>query len=162
MWPCFQRPLGPPNNPTSASRAASADAAGQGWPGLQLPSVSRAAMPAIRIFCRSSQRKVSPSHTATGVQTNSVSAACQSSAAEADDGAHPVTATSPPARANPPTTLQIYIVAITLFARRDSASFRATPSYPISSPLQASQPPSAYRSGQEGRHRLSPRPSHST
>lgn len=69
MWPVGRVPFGPPRSRTSSSRASMADAAGQGWPGLHVPSISRAAMPESRIFGPSAhQIGPSPSQTAVGVQ----------------------------------------------------------------------------------------------
>lgn len=70
--------LQPSASPRSSRVAASADAAGHGWPGEQDPSVSRAATPERRTrIARPSaslcwQRKVSPSVTCATVHVNSV------------------------------------------------------------------------------------------
>lgn len=71
MWPVGKVPLGPPKRRTRRSRASIASMAGQGWFGLHVPSISRAATPAILTRGPSAhQIGPSPSHTATGVQVN--------------------------------------------------------------------------------------------
>lgn len=68
-WPCSPVPVGLPISETKALRASIAVAEGQGCPGLQEPSISRAAMPERRMRAPSShQTGPSPSHTAMGVQ----------------------------------------------------------------------------------------------
>lgn len=70
IWPVPVRPLAPPSNCTSASRAAMPLARGQGCPLRHEPPISRAAMPASRMRGPSRhQTGPSPSHTLTGVQT---------------------------------------------------------------------------------------------
>jgi hypothetical protein len=44
-WPSLLRPMARPSKATRASRASSARDDGQECPGLQLPSISRAAIP---------------------------------------------------------------------------------------------------------------------
>jgi len=71
MWPVARLPSTPPKSRTSRSRASVPLTVGQGWPARQLPSISRAATPAIRIFGPSAhQMGPSPSQTAIGVQAN--------------------------------------------------------------------------------------------
>lgn len=63
--------MGFPISPAKASLATCPDALGHGWPGLHVPSISRAAMPARRIFGPSAhQIGPSPSQTRVGVQVN--------------------------------------------------------------------------------------------
>ena len=70
-WPCALLPIGSPTNNTNASRLVSALAGGQGWLSLQVPSISRAAMPANRMRGHSAhQTGPSPSQTRVGVQSN--------------------------------------------------------------------------------------------
>jgi hypothetical protein len=60
-----------PNNFTSSSRERSALTAGQGWFDRQVPSISRAAIPARRMRGPSAHHiGPSPSYTAVGVQAN--------------------------------------------------------------------------------------------
>ena len=76
MWPVLNVPRAPPSNPTRRSLASTPEVEGQGWPALQTPSISRAAIPARRIFGPSAhQIGPSPSHTAVGVQVKLVPAA---------------------------------------------------------------------------------------
>lgn len=71
IWPVPLRPLAPPSNRTSASRAAMPLARGQGCPRRHEPSISRAAIPPSRIRGPSRhQTGPSPSHTLMGVQVN--------------------------------------------------------------------------------------------
>ena len=64
-------PRGPPSSRTSRSRASVPLGLGHGCPGLQLPSISRAATPAMRILGPSAHHTgPSPSQTAVGVHTN--------------------------------------------------------------------------------------------
>lgn len=68
-WPCEPVPVGSPRRRTKASRAWIALASGHGCPRLQLPSSSRAAIPARRTRGPSAhQIGPSPSQTAVGVQ----------------------------------------------------------------------------------------------
>jgi hypothetical protein len=72
-------PRAPPRRLTRPSRAATPDAPGQGWLGLQTPSISRAAMPARRIRGPSAhQMGPSPSQTCVGVHVNRTPAATRS------------------------------------------------------------------------------------
>lgn len=67
--PSLELPMGFPSSFTSASLAAGPAAAGQGCPRLHSPPISRAAMPARRIFGPSAhQMGPSPSQTRVGVQ----------------------------------------------------------------------------------------------
>lgn len=69
MCPEDVRPLGPPRNLTSQSRAARPEAFGHGWDGLHVSSISRAAMPAKRTLGPSRHHMgPSPTQTRTGVQ----------------------------------------------------------------------------------------------
>ena len=69
-WPVAVTPLAPPSRRTSSSRASFPLADGQGWPTLQVSSISRAAMPARRMHGPSAhQIGPSPSHTRVGVQS---------------------------------------------------------------------------------------------
>jgi hypothetical protein len=72
IWPLASFPRGPPKSATRRSRASLAPSAGQGWFARQVPSISRAATPAIRILIRSSAHQTgpSPSYTAIGVHRN--------------------------------------------------------------------------------------------
>lgn len=71
MCPSALRPIGVPTSATSASRASIALASGHGWLALQLPSISRAAIPVSRTWGPSAhQIGPSPSHTRVGVQLN--------------------------------------------------------------------------------------------
>jgi len=71
IWPCLLTPVGVPSNATKAARASSALACGHGCPGEQVPSISRAAMPASRSRGPSShQIGPSPSQTWVGVHSN--------------------------------------------------------------------------------------------
>lgn len=71
MCPCCPTPVLAPIRAAKASRAAIPLAAGHGWPGLQVPSNSRAAMPAsLKRGPSSHQTGPSPCHTCVGVQTN--------------------------------------------------------------------------------------------
>ena len=70
-WPSGLRPLALPRSRTSASRASVAEAEGQGWLSLQVPSISRAAMPDSRTWGPSAHHMgPSPSHTRIGVHVN--------------------------------------------------------------------------------------------
>lgn len=70
-WPCSPVPVGLPMSETKALRASIAVADGQGCPGLQEPSISRAAIPERRMRGPSSHHTgPSPSQTAAGVQSN--------------------------------------------------------------------------------------------
>lgn len=67
--PVDEVPRAPPNTCTSASRAWIPELRGHGWLARQVPSISRAAMPAIRRRGPSAhQTGPSPSHTRVGVQ----------------------------------------------------------------------------------------------
>jgi hypothetical protein len=71
MCPALITPYGPPSKETKRSRASMALTEGQGWLGLHEPSISRAAIPAIRTFGPSAhQIGPSPSQTAVGVHLN--------------------------------------------------------------------------------------------
>jgi hypothetical protein len=71
MWPSGVDPRAPPSRLTSRLRASVPLTAGHGCPGRQLPSISRAATPAIRTFGPSAhQIGPSPSHTSVGVHRN--------------------------------------------------------------------------------------------
>jgi hypothetical protein len=71
IWPCRPTPVREPSRFTRASLAASALASGQGWPGEQVPSISRAAIPDSRTRGPSShQIGPSPSQTCVGLQVN--------------------------------------------------------------------------------------------
>lgn len=71
MWPSAVEPRAPPSNRTTRSRASVPLTGGHGWPDRQLPSISRAATPAMRIFGPSTHHiGPSPSQTAVGVQRN--------------------------------------------------------------------------------------------
>ena len=75
MWPVASVPLAPPKRRTRRSRASVAPVAGQGWFGLHVPSISRAATPAIRTLGPSAhQMGPSPSHMATGVHVKAAPA----------------------------------------------------------------------------------------
>jgi hypothetical protein len=68
IWWVGATPLGPPSSFTKWSLAAFPLALGQGWFGLQLPSISRAAMPESLILGPSAhQMGPSPSQTCVGV-----------------------------------------------------------------------------------------------
>jgi hypothetical protein len=68
MWPVASRPFGPPKSFTKRSRASIPPTVGHGWCGLHVPSISRAATPAIRTFGPSAHHiGPSPSQTAMGV-----------------------------------------------------------------------------------------------
>jgi hypothetical protein len=70
-WPCCPTPVRSPTSLTSASRASVPLASGQGCPGLQVPSSSRAAMPDNLMRGPSAhQTGPSPSQTCVGVQLN--------------------------------------------------------------------------------------------
>ncbi len=72
-WPSDARPRSPPSKATRTALAAGALARGQGWFGLQVPSISRAAMPASRTRGPSAhQIGPSPSQTLIGVQVKLV------------------------------------------------------------------------------------------
>ncbi len=76
MWRVGSVPRGPPSKRTSWSRALTPDAEGQGCPGLQAPSISRAAIPDKRMRGPSAHHiGPSPSQTAVGVQVKDVPAA---------------------------------------------------------------------------------------
>lgn len=76
MCPCESVPTEPPRSRTRRSRASTPPTEGQGWFRLHVPSISRAATPAMRIFGPSAhQIGPSPSHTAVGVQLNAEPAA---------------------------------------------------------------------------------------
>lgn len=80
-WPVTKLPRGPPRKRTSWSRAWIPLAVGHGWLGLQVSSISRAAIPASRSFGPSAhQIGPSPSHTAVGVHVNVMPAATTSAA----------------------------------------------------------------------------------
>ena len=84
IWPLPLAPRAPPNKSTSASRACRAVGGGQGWPARQVPSISRAAIPAMRRCGPSAhQTGPSPSQTAVGVQVK-VSPAATTTAARAN------------------------------------------------------------------------------
>lgn len=69
--PCSPKPVGSPTRLTRASLASIGCASGHGWPALQVPSISRAAIPDSRTRGPSSHHTgPSPSQTATGVQAN--------------------------------------------------------------------------------------------
>jgi hypothetical protein len=69
--PSEVRPVGPPKSWTIRSRATTPLTGGHGCPWRQLPSISRAATPAILTFGPSAhQIGPSPSQTATGVHSN--------------------------------------------------------------------------------------------
>lgn len=69
ICPSGLKPVASPISRTSASRASLGSASGQGWPSRQLPSISRAAMPASRTRGPSAHHTgPSPSQTRTGVQ----------------------------------------------------------------------------------------------
>jgi hypothetical protein len=71
MWPSGRVPFRPPKIRTKRLRASTAETGGQGWLGRQVPSISRAATPAMRTFGPSAhQTGPSPSQTAVGVQAN--------------------------------------------------------------------------------------------
>jgi hypothetical protein len=71
MWPSGVDPRAPPSRLTSRLRASVPLTAGHGCPGRQLPSISRAATPAIRTLGPSAhQIGPSPSHTSVGVHRN--------------------------------------------------------------------------------------------
>jgi hypothetical protein len=76
ICPSCDCPNEPPRKRTSLFRASSAEAVGHGWPGRQVPSISRAAMPARRIFGPSAHHiGPSPSQTRTGMQVKATPAA---------------------------------------------------------------------------------------
>jgi hypothetical protein len=80
--PFCKGPLAPPIRATKCARASTPLASGQGWPDRHEPSISRAAIPERRTFAPSlHQIGPSPSHTATGVQTNRVPAATTTASA---------------------------------------------------------------------------------
>jgi len=84
MCPVLSFPFGPPSRSTRWSRAALPLALGQGWPTLHVSSISRAAIPASRIFGPSAhQIGPSPSQTAVGVQVNDDPVVTAASAANA-------------------------------------------------------------------------------
>lgn len=71
MCPSPSVPRAPPSKRTSRSRASLPPTDGQGCPGLQVSSISRAATPAMRTFGPSAhQIGPSPSQTAIGVHLN--------------------------------------------------------------------------------------------
>lgn len=70
IWPCGPTPVFLPNRSARASRESFGSAVGQGWPGEQVPSSSRAAIPDNRIRGPSAhQTGPSPSQTCVGVQS---------------------------------------------------------------------------------------------
>ena len=71
IWPWRATPVGCPTRRTRASRASTGLALGQGCSGLQLPSISRVAIPDSRMRGPSAhQIGPSPSQTCVGVQVN--------------------------------------------------------------------------------------------
>lgn len=69
ICPVFVCPFAPPKKRTSRSRASLPEALGQGCPSLQVPSISRAAIPAsLTLGPSAHQMGPSPSQTRVGVQ----------------------------------------------------------------------------------------------